>query len=152
MRTSTLPLDLQLHVVHLNPGIMNPLKHSRRLSISCSQLLARRQPVTRRHASQTSLGTTTPKPGDQGRRQRVTVFNDDGRTAWGALSTGEKIARTTQQSFNFTLIAGGAAATVRHSSHTVLPKGASDAFALTACCLHSPVHRCLLPRLNCYSI
>jgi len=42
----------------------------------------------------------------------VTILNDDGRVRWGDLTATEKVARTTQQSFNFTLIAGGAAATV----------------------------------------
>lgn len=63
----------------------------------------------RAYATQTSLG---PSKTEQPRHKRVTVFNDDGRVNWGQLTTGEKIARTTQQSFNFTLIAGGAIATV----------------------------------------
>lgn len=45
-------------------------------------------------------------------RRAITVTSDDGRYSWAELSTGEKAARTTQQTFNFVLVAGGAAATV----------------------------------------
>lgn len=65
--------------------------------------------LLRTYASQTGIG---PSKSEQPRHQRVTVFNDDGHVSWGQLTTGEKVARTAQQSFNFTLIAGGAAATV----------------------------------------
>jgi len=41
----------------------------------------------------------------------VTPFNDDGRVPWGQLSGGEKVARTTQQGFNFGLILIGAVLT-----------------------------------------
>ncbi|KAI9662976.1 MAG: mitochondrial import inner membrane translocase subunit tim21 [Bathelium mastoideum] len=56
------------------------------------------------HSSLTGTSTTT-------RRKTVTPFNDDGRISWGDLSTGEKIARTTQQTFNFVLIVVGVVAT-----------------------------------------
>lgn len=61
------------------------------------------------YATSTSIGTTPTKPT---RTRRVTVFNDDGQVKWGDLSPMEKAARTTQQSFNFGLIAVGAVATV----------------------------------------
>jgi len=64
----------------------------------------------RLYATQTGLGTTTPNP--KPRRKAVTAFNDDGRVAWGDLSAGEKVARTTQQTFNLSLILVGAALTV----------------------------------------
>jgi len=41
----------------------------------------------------------------------VTVINDTGRVAWNNLSTGEKAARATQQSFNFGIIFLGIAVT-----------------------------------------
>lgn len=47
---------------------------------------------------------TGPKP----RKKQVTAFNDDGSVPWNYLSRREKAARTTQQTFNFTLIAVGA--------------------------------------------
>jgi hypothetical protein len=45
-------------------------------------------------------------------RRQVTVANDDGRVNWSDLSTREKAARTTQQSFNFMIIVVGVLATV----------------------------------------
>ncbi|PBP17105.1 import inner membrane translocase subunit tim-21 [Diplocarpon rosae] len=65
--------------------------------------------VARFYATQTGLGTpnAVPKP----RRKAVTLFNDNGRVAWGDLSASEKAARTTQQSFNFGLILLGAVLT-----------------------------------------
>lgn len=41
-------------------------------------------------------------------RKQVTIGNDDGRVPWGQLSTREKAARTTQQTFNFGVILAGA--------------------------------------------
>lgn len=65
----------------------------------------------RPYATQTSLGTTSPASSGS-KHKPVTVFNDDGRIRWGDLTPIEKAARTTQQTFNFTLIIGGAAATI----------------------------------------
>lgn len=64
--------------------------------------------AVRLYATQTGLGTTASKP----KRKAVTAFNDDGRVSWGELSTGEKLARTTQQTFNFSFIIVGAVLTV----------------------------------------
>ena len=65
----------------------------------------------RRYATQGSLGSSkTPS------RRAITVTSDDGRYAWGELSTGEKAARTTQQTFNFLLVGAGLAGTVSVSS------------------------------------
>ena len=65
----------------------------------------------RLYATQTGLGTTSPQP--TRRRKSVTPFNDNGRVPWGELSAGEKVARTTQQSFNFGFMILGAIMTVR---------------------------------------
>ncbi|EXJ61206.1 uncharacterized protein A1O5_11998 [Cladophialophora psammophila CBS 110553] len=54
----------------------------------------------RRHAS-TSSG-----------RRAVTVTTDDGRYNWSELSTGEKAARGTQQTFNFVLVSLGLVGTI----------------------------------------
>lgn len=62
------------------------------------------------YATQTSLGKLTAEGRE--RHKPVTVFNDDGRVKWGDLSPMEKVARTTQQSVNLSLILGGASATV----------------------------------------
>lgn len=67
-------------------------------------------PPPRTYATQTSLGTTTSTAGSD--RKRITVLSDTGRVPWGQLSPAEKVARTTQQTFNFTFIAGGAVATI----------------------------------------
>ena len=45
------------------------------------------------------------------RRKAVTVLSDDGATPWTDLSTGEKAARTAQQTFNFGLVIVGACMT-----------------------------------------
>ncbi|KAK2007792.1 TIM21-domain-containing protein [Colletotrichum eremochloae] len=64
--------------------------------------------LQRSYATQTGLGTTTA-PGSK--RKTVTPFNDNGSVPWSQLSTGEKAARATQQSFNFGLILAGMAVT-----------------------------------------
>lgn len=66
--------------------------------------------AARLYATQTSLGASSPTP--QPRRKAVTPFNDNGRVPWGDLSAGEKVARTTQQTFNFSAIVLGAILTV----------------------------------------
>ena len=53
----------------------------------------------------------SPK-GSKPSHKKVTVTNDDGRVPWNELSTGEKAARTTQQSFNFGIVLAGAVGTV----------------------------------------
>ncbi|BCS18295.1 protein tim21 [Aspergillus puulaauensis] len=45
------------------------------------------------------------------RRRNVTVLSDDGRYTWGELSGKEKVARATQQSFNFMVVLAGAVLT-----------------------------------------
>ena len=88
-----------------------PSASSRATSVSIFNFPAPLRPLiaARTHATQTGLGTAgAPQP----RRKTVTAFNDDGRVAWGDLSGKEKVARTTQQSFNFSLIAVGVVLTV----------------------------------------
>ncbi|KAF2098793.1 TIM21-domain-containing protein [Rhizodiscina lignyota] len=60
--------------------------------------------ASRQYATQSSLGGN-PK-NSSGRRQ-VTIASDDGRINWNELSTREKAARTTQQSFNLFVILAG---------------------------------------------
>ena len=45
-------------------------------------------------------------------RKQVTVVGDDGRVQWHDLSRREKVARTTQQTFNFGLVLSGFILTV----------------------------------------
>lgn len=55
---------------------------------------------------------TNPKKGLSASRKQVTVINNNGRIQWKDLKTGEKIARTTQQTFSFGLVLAGVAGTV----------------------------------------
>ena len=67
--------------------------------------------IRRQYATSNTLtGTKEPSV-----RKQVTVSNDDGRVPWGQLSPGEKVARTTQQTFNLGVILAGAVGLVcRH--------------------------------------
>ena len=66
--------------------------------------------ISRLYATQSGLGTGQSPLSP--RKKSVTVLSDDGRVQWGDLSRGEKVARTTQQSFNFVLVLAGAVLTV----------------------------------------
>lgn len=69
--------------------------------------------LSRTYATQntgpTGLGATTIGP----KRRKVTAFNDDGYVRWNDLSTGEKAARATQQTYNLGMIIVGIVLTVR---------------------------------------
>lgn len=54
-----------------------------------------------------SNSSTTNPP-----RKQITVLNDDGRVHWTKLTTREKVARATQQSFNAVIVLVGVLATV----------------------------------------
>jgi hypothetical protein len=60
-------------------------------------------PITSKLAQTRSYATS---------RRQVTVINDDGRVNWSDLSGREKVARSTQQSFNFGLVVVGVIMTV----------------------------------------
>lgn len=66
--------------------------------------------ITRLYATQSDLGSSPKSP--LSRKKSITVLSDDGRVQWGDLSRGEKVARTTQQSFNFIIVLAGAVLTV----------------------------------------
>ncbi|OCT48367.1 Mitochondrial import inner membrane translocase subunit tim21 [Cladophialophora carrionii] len=78
------------------------LKRRRAPSTSYHQISGRSQPASTRSAS-TSSGPS---------RRAVTVTSDDGRYNWSELSTGEKAARGTQQTFNFLLVSLGLVGTI----------------------------------------
>lgn len=63
-----------------------------------------------RHAS-TSSSSSSNTP-----RRAISVTSDDGRYNWSELSTSEKAARGTQQTFNFLVVAAGLVGTVRFFS------------------------------------
>ena len=77
-------------------------------------------------------------------RRAVTVTSDDGRYEWSELTTTEKAARTTQQSFNFLLVAAGAVGTVRAS----YPYKINPADPFPGHRLLFPIHRALRGRLQ----
>ena len=109
--------------------------------------------LDRKHAIQSSLGrgsrsasSSAPPP-----RRAITVTTDDGRYQWSELSTSEKAARTTQQSFNFLLVAAGAAGTVGSSTswpangdtNLVLGRGCIPPLCRTLCCrFQDPTIQC----------
>ena len=64
--------------------------------------------VSRQYATSDSIGGHKTSS-----RKQVTVRNDDGRVQWNDLTTVEKAARTTQQTFNFGVILVGVFGTVR---------------------------------------
>lgn len=75
------------------------------------------RPTSIRHVRPLQLSGTrnaSTKP----TRRAITVTTDDGRYHWSELSTGEKAARSTQQSFNFLFATAGAVGTVRNRNTT----------------------------------
>lgn len=63
---------------------------------------------SRPYATQSSTSSSsTTSPSSSSHRRAITVTTDDGRYAWSELSTSEKAARSTQQTFNFLLVAAG---------------------------------------------
>ncbi|KAF2237006.1 TIM21-domain-containing protein [Viridothelium virens] len=77
--------------------------------LSLPRAITLRTPLLYRpYATHSSLtGSTSPSS----RRKPITPFNDDGRIHWGDLSPSEKVARTTQQTFNLGLVIIGVLAT-----------------------------------------
>jgi import inner membrane translocase subunit TIM21 len=63
---------------------------------------------TSRPAHSTPSSTPPPPPP----RRSITLTGDTGRVRWTELSPGEKVVRTTQQSFNLVVVAVGVIATV----------------------------------------
>ena len=55
---------------------------------------------------------SSPKTESSTSRKQVTVVNDDGRVQWKDLTTREKAARTTQQTFNLGIVLAGAVGTL----------------------------------------
>ncbi|KAL5343882.1 TIM21-domain-containing protein [Aspergillus crustosus] len=88
-----------MSLIHLRPS--PPLRRGLILS---HPLLPRTSQSTYATHSDLGRGTAT-------RRRNVTVLSDDGRYTWGELSGREKVARATQQSFNFVVVLAGAVLT-----------------------------------------
>lgn len=90
------------------------------------------------YATQTSTGNQKPS------RRAITVTSDDGRYHWSELSTGEKAARTTQQSFNFVFVTAGAVGVV---SHTII-RGYSSKLTPIGLCFIPPIPRTVCCRFE----
>ena len=86
-----------------------------------SLLLPRAQPLSTRRA-RAALSTARSPPATQPGlpaspipgppRKPITLTGDTGRVRWTDLSPGEKVVRTTQQSFNLLVVVVGVIATV----------------------------------------
>ncbi|EKG17397.1 Mitochondrial inner membrane translocase complex subunit Tim21 [Macrophomina phaseolina MS6] len=83
----------------------------------------------RRYATQGGLGGASKSSST---RRQITVANDDGRVRWGDLTAGEKVARSTQQSFNFLVVIAGILATGAVSyviySEVLSPEGTTNQY------------------------
>ncbi|KAL1967040.1 hypothetical protein VTN77DRAFT_3564 [Rasamsonia byssochlamydoides] len=85
-----------------------PLRASILSTSSTSSLSIGGLGLPRWYATHSSLGSSSSSGPT---RKQITVISDDGRLPWSELSVKEKVARATQQSFNFMLIAIGAVMT-----------------------------------------
>ncbi|KAK4972526.1 mitochondrial import inner membrane translocase subunit tim21 [Elasticomyces elasticus] len=81
----------------------SPLASLLKLPASTRLLFHNHVHPARQYATSSSLPNSTP----QASRRAVTVANDTGRIPWTQLSTREKAARTTQQSFNLLVVLAG---------------------------------------------
>lgn len=68
--------------------------------------------LPRWYATHSSLGGQGTTSSSGPTRKQITVISDDGRLRWSELSGKEKVARATQQTFNFMLVVIGAVMTV----------------------------------------
>ncbi|KAJ5907476.1 hypothetical protein N7495_000158 [Penicillium taxi] len=72
-------------------------------SIPVAIRIASQPEIIRLYATQSDLGGGSRKT----TRKNITVLSDDGRYGWNELSGREKVARATQQSFNFVIVLAG---------------------------------------------
>ena len=76
--------------------------------VSSSRCLSVHRAACRRYATHSNLGGASKSSTN---RRAVTLAND-GPARWGELNTGEKVVRSTEQSFNFVVVIAGIVATV----------------------------------------
>ncbi|KAI3109367.1 hypothetical protein CBS147333_5689 [Penicillium roqueforti] len=93
---------------------MNSLQLRTLPGLSPAYLLLRPSPriqtqIARLYATQSNIGSGPQTTSS--RKKSITILSDDGRVQWGDLSRGEKVARATQQSFNFVIVLAGAVLT-----------------------------------------
>lgn len=91
----------------------NGLRHTRPV-VKLRDATKAATPRSKGYATASNLGNNA-----KASRRQVTVVNDDGRVQWQDLSTREKAARTTQQTFNMGLVLTGIVGTV-WNPHIVL--------------------------------
>lgn len=77
-------------------------------SLQSTVLIAANLTARNNYATHSGLGGNSSGP----TRKQVSVMTDDGRYAWSELSGREKVARATQQSFNFVIVVVGVVMTV----------------------------------------
>jgi import inner membrane translocase subunit TIM21 len=68
--------------------------------------------LPRWYATHSGLGGQGTASSSGPRRKQISVISDDGRLRWSELSGKEKVARATQQSFNFMIVVIGVVMTV----------------------------------------
>ncbi|QDS69741.1 hypothetical protein FKW77_010068 [Venturia effusa] len=95
----THPNSISITIHEVSDGIMATLLRSSLIHANRPQAIS----LLRTYATSSS---NTP-PLKSSNHTRITTFNDDGRVNWNRLSTREKAARSTQQSFNFLVILAG---------------------------------------------
>ncbi|KAF2763000.1 import inner membrane translocase-like protein subunit tim-21 [Pseudovirgaria hyperparasitica] len=75
--------------------------------LSTSRLILRNKSLLRPSSTLIRAAQPTLRSYATSTRKAVTIVNDDGRINWGDLSTREKAARTTQQTFNLAVVVVG---------------------------------------------
>lgn len=93
------------------PQSYNMVTESRALRLATRIRYEQKQHLGLRNARKQRF-YATHKSSSRPTRRAITVTSDDGRYHWSELSTGEKAARSTQQSFNFLFASAGAIGTV----------------------------------------
>lgn len=82
-------------------------------TVNTGRLLCRRgRTVDNARLFTTVPSLRVPQTDTRPSRRAITLTSDDGRYSWNQLSTGEKVIRSTQQSFNMVLVSAGAIGSV----------------------------------------
>lgn len=99
-----------------NPTLLTVRGSTTKPILKASPTAATSSNIIRNYATQSSLGGNGSGP----TRKQISVMSDDGRYKWSELSGKEKVARATQQSFNFVIVIVGVVMTVRDLSLNLL--------------------------------
>ena len=110
MASSAVPRHMHAIVVNQELDLLCTKATLRARKLYCSPTLSSMRPM-RMHATRSNLGTAAGATSKASSRKSITPISDDGRYRWNELSAGEKVARGTQQSFNFFVVCLGAVMT-----------------------------------------